>query len=186
MKGYFGKPDATNEVLDADGWFATGDIGELDSEGFLKITDRKKDIIVTAGGKNVAPQPIENLLKTNQFVEQVVMIGDRRRYCSLLVVPAFGPLEAWASENGVSWNDRAELVTSAVVLAHMEREVFSMLNDLASFERPKKIALLEEELSIENGFLTPTLKVKRRVVHERLDSVIDELYSKEAADATAY
>ena len=178
MKGYYGKPDATNEVLDADGWFATGDIGELDPDGFLKITDRKKDIIVTAGGKNVAPQPIENLLKTNPFVEQVVMIGDRRPYCCLLVVPAFAALEAWASENGVSWSDRAELVTSVAVTGHMEREVFGMLTDLASFEMPKKIALLEEELSSENGFLTPTLKVKRRVVQERLDSLINELYSK--------
>lgn len=186
MKGYFGKPDATNEVLDVDGWFATGDIGELDSEGFLKITDRKKDIIVTAGGKNVAPQPIENLLKTNRFVEQVVMIGDRRRYCCLLVVPAFAPLELWASENGVLWSDRSELVASAAVLRHMESEVFGMLTDLAPYEKPKKIALLEEELSIENGFLTPTLKVKRRVVQERLDALIDGLYSEEAADATAY
>jgi long-chain acyl-CoA synthetase len=184
MKGYYRRPDATNEVLDADGWFATGDIGEFDSDGFLKITDRKKDIIVTAGGKNVAPQPIENLLATNRFVEQVVMIGDRRRYCCLLVVPAFAPLESWANVNGVSWSDRAELVASAAVLRHMESEVFGMLTDLASYERPKKIALLEEELSIENGFLTPTLKVKRRVVQERLDSLIDGLYSEEAADAT--
>ena len=186
MKGYYGRPDATAEVLDADGWFATGDIGEIDADGFLTITDRKKDIIVTAGGKNVAPQPIENLLKTNRFVEQVVMIGDRRRYCSLLIVPAFAALEEWASQNGISWSDRAELVTSAPVLGHMEREVFAMLTDLAPFQRPKKIALLEEEFSIENGFLTPTLKIKRRVVHERLDSLIDELYTEEAADATAY
>ena len=186
MKGYYGKPDATNEVLDADGWFATGDIGEIDADGFLSITDRKKDIIVTAGGKNIAPQPIENLLKTNRFVEQVVMIGDRRRYCVLLIVPAFAALERWASENGISFSDRTELVTSVPVLGHMEREVFGMLTDLASFQKPKKIGLLEEELSIENGFLTPTLKIKRRVVHERLDSLIDELYSEEAADATAY
>ena len=186
MKGYYNNPDATNEVIDADGWFATGDIGDIDADGFLKITDRKKDIIVTAGGKNIAPQPIENLLKTNRFVEQVVMIGDRRRYCSLLIVPAFDALERWANENRISWSDRSGLVNSDQVIAHMEREVFGMLTDLASFQRPKKIALLEEELSIENGFLTPTLKVKRRVVHERLDSLIDELYSEEASDAAAY
>ena len=186
MKGYYKNPDATNEVIDADGWFASGDIGDIDADGFLKITDRKKDIIVTAGGKNIAPQPIENLLKTNRFVEQVVMIGDRRRYCSLLIVPAFDALERWANENRISWSDRSGLVNSGQVIAHMEREVFGMLTDLASFQRPKKIALLEEELSIENGFLTPTLKVKRRVVHERLDSLIDELYSEEASDATAY
>jgi long-chain acyl-CoA synthetase len=186
MKGYYNNPDATNEVIDADGWFATGDIGDIDADGFLKITDRKKDIIVTAGGKNIAPQPIENLLKTNRFVEQVVMIGDRRRYCSLLIVPAFDALERWANENRISWSDRSGLVNSDQVIEHMEREVFGMLTDLASFQRPKKIALLEEELSIENGFLTPTLKVKRRVVHERLDSLIDELYSEEASDAAAY
>jgi long-chain acyl-CoA synthetase len=186
MKGYYNNPDATNEVIDADGWFATGDIGDIDADGFLKITDRKKDIIVTAGGKNIAPQPIENLLKTNRFVEQVVMIGDRRRYCSLLIVPAFDALERWANENRISWSDRSGLVNSDQVIAHMEREVFGMLTDLASFQRPKKIALLEEELSIENGFVTPTLKVKRRVVHERFDSLIDELYSEEASDATAY
>jgi len=186
MKGYYNNPDATNEVIDADGWFATGDIGDIDADGFLKITDRKKDIIVTAGGKNIAPQPIENLLKTNRFVEQVVMIGDRRRYCSLLIVPAFDALERWANENRISWSDRSGLVNSDQVIEHMEREVFGMLTDLASFQRPKKIALLEEELSIENGFLTPTLKVKRRVVHERFDSLIDELYSEEASDATAY
>ena len=186
MKGYYNNPDATNEVIDADGWFATGDIGDIDADGFLKITDRKKDIIVTAGGKNIAPQPIENLLKTNRFVEQVVMIGDRRRYCSLLIVPAFDALERWANENRISWSDRSGLVNSDQVIEHMEREVFGMLTDLASFQRPKKIALLEEELSIENGFVTPTLKVKRRVVHERFDSLIDELYSEEASDATAY
>jgi len=186
MKGYYGKPDATKEVLDADGWFATGDIGEIDADGFLSITDRKKDIIVTAGGKNIAPQPIENLLKRNRFVEQVVMIGDRRRYCILLVVPVFAVLERWASENGIFFSDRTELVTSAPVLGHMEREVFGMLTDLASFQKPKKIALLAEELTIENGFLTPTLKIKRGMVHKCLDSLIDELYSEEAADATAY
>jgi long-chain acyl-CoA synthetase len=186
MKGYYKKPEATSEVIDADGWFATGDIGEIDADGFLTITDRKKDIIVTAGGKNVAPQPIENLLKTNRFVEQAVMIGDRRRYCSLLIVPAFEVLEAWASDNGVSWNDRAELVGSPAVIECMEREVFGALAHLAAFEQPKKMALLDEELSIENGLLTPTLKVKRRVVQERLDALIDELYAEEAADSTAY
>ena len=186
MKGYYGKPDATKEVLDADGWFATGDIGGIDADGFLSITDRKKDIIVTAGGKNIAPQPIENLLKRNRFVEQVVMIGDRRRYCVLLIVPVFAVLERWASENGIFFSDRTELVSSAPVLGHMEREVFGMLTDLASFQKPKKIALLAEELTIENGFLTPTLKIKRGTVHKRLDSLIDELYSEEAADATAY
>ncbi len=184
MKGYYNKPEATAAVIDADGWFATGDVGVIDEDGFLSITDRKKDIIVTAGGKNVAPQPIENRLKTHPFVEQAVMIGDRRRYCSLLVVPALGPLEAWAADHGVTWTSTDELLHDPVVVAHVEKELLAMLTDFAQYERPKKVALIEEEFTIENGMLTPTLKVKRKVVGERLRDVIDELYAEEAADAT--
>jgi long-chain acyl-CoA synthetase len=183
MKGYYNRPEATAATIDAEGWLATGDIGELDAEGFLKITDRKKDLIVTAGGKNVAPQPIENRLKTHPLVEQVVMIGDRRKYCSLLVVPAFGRLEAWARANGIAWSSRAELVSDPRVTGYVESEILGSLEDLATFERPKKIALLAEDLTVENGFLTPSLKVKRRVVEERLESVIDALYEEEAVDA---
>ena len=186
MKGYYNRPEATAAAIDADGWFATGDIGEIDEDGFLRITDRKKDLIVTAGGKNVAPQPIENRLATHPLVEQVVMVGERRRYCALLVVPAFGALEAWARDAGIAFADRGELTSDPRVIAHVERELFAMLTDFASYEQPKKVALLDEEFSIENGMLTPTLKVKRRVVRERLDAVIDGLYSEEAADVTAY
>jgi long-chain acyl-CoA synthetase len=184
MKGYYNRPDATAQAIDAEGWFATGDIGELDAEGFLKITDRKKDLIVTAGGKNVAPQPIENRLKTHPLVEQVVMIGDRRKYCVLLVVPDFERLEEWARASGIQWESREDLVRDPRVLKHVEGEVLGSLDDLASFERPKKIALLAEDLTVENGYLTPSLKVKRRVVQERLESVIDALYEEEAVDAT--
>ncbi len=182
MKGYYNRPQATAECIDAEGWFATGDIGVLDADGFLTITDRKKDLIVTAGGKNVAPQPIENRLKTHPLVEQVVMIGDKRRYCSLLVVPAFGLLEEWASSQGIAHANREELVQDPRVVAHVESEVLGTLGDLASFERPKKVALIPHDLTVENGFLTPSLKVKRRVVHERLAPVIDRLYAEEAAD----
>jgi long-chain acyl-CoA synthetase len=184
MKGYYNQPEATADAIDAEGWFATGDIGAIDVDGFLTITDRKKDIIVTAGGKNVAPQPIENRLKTHSLVEQAVVVGDRRRYCSLLVVPAFGPLEAWARDAGVRWQTREELVSHPTVVAHVESELLGMLGELASYERPKKVALLAEEFTVENGFLTPTLKVKRRVVEERLGDVIGGLYADEAVDAT--
>jgi long-chain acyl-CoA synthetase len=184
MKGYYDDPEATAEAIDGEGWFATGDVGEIDADGFLSITDRKKDIIVTAGGKNVAPQPIENRLKTHALVEQVVMVGDRRRYCSLLVVPAFSTLEAWARDQGLSWSSRSELITDPKVVGHVESELLGMLDDLASYERPKKVALLEEEFTVENDMLTPTLKVKRRVVEERLEHVIDGLYAEEAADVT--
>lgn len=184
MKGYYNNPEATAEAIDEEGWFFTGDIGEIDSDGFLKITDRKKDLIVTAAGKNVAPQPIENRLMTHALVEQAVLVGDRRRYCALLVVPAFAALEAWARSRGIKWTSRAELVSDPRVVDHVQNEVFGVLSDLAPFEMPKKIALLEEEFTIVNGFLTPTLKVKRRVVRERLAEVIDSLYASEPSDAT--
>lgn len=182
MKGYYNRPQATAKAIDADGWFATGDIGVIDQDGFLTITDRKKDIIVTAGGKNVAPQPIENRLKAHPLVEQVIMIGDKRRYCSLLVVPAFRTLETWARAQGIAFSSREQLVEDPRVVAYVEKEVLGTLGDLAPFERPKKIALLPHDLTVENGFLTPSLKVKRRVVQERLDAVIDRLYAGEAAD----
>jgi long-chain acyl-CoA synthetase len=184
MKGYFNNPEATRAAIDPDGWFATGDVGKIDADGFLWITDRKKDIIVTAGGKNIAPQPIENRLKTHPLVEQAVVVGDRRRYPSLLVVPDFQALEAWARIEGLRWGDRSELVRLPQVVAHMDREILGSLSDLASYERPKKLALLPDELTVENGFLTPTLKVKRKEVQERLEPVIDALYEQEPADET--
>ena len=182
MKGYYNKPGATAACIDAEGWFSTGDIGEIDADGYLQITDRKKDIIVTAGGKNVAPQPIENRLKTNRFFEQAVMVGDKRHYCAMLIVPAFRALEEWATENDISFADRDALVADPTVLKHMLTEMKAMLRDRASFETPQKIALLSEELTIENGFLTPTLKVKRRVVYEQLGDVISQMYAEEAVD----
>ena len=185
MKGYYNKPEATAEVLSDDGWFATGDIGEIDADGYLAITDRKKDLIVTAGGKNVAPQPIENLLKTHTLVEQAVLIGDRRRYCSLLVVPAFDALRQWADDRGIEADSVEELVAHPDVLAGVQGELFAMLDGLASYERPKKLALLPEEFTVENGLMTPTLKVKRRELRDRLGDVINALYDDEAADATA-
>jgi len=184
MKGYFNRPQATAECIDKDGWFATGDIGVIDQDGFLAITDRKKDIIVTAGGKNTAPQPIENRLKTHPLVEQVVMIGDKRRYCSLLVVPTFPALEAWAKEQGIPFSTREQLVANPRVVAYVEGAILPTLDDIAPFERPKKIALVPHDLTVENGFLTPSLKVKRREVQERLAALIDGLYAGEAADAT--
>ncbi len=175
MKGYFNKPEATREAIDADGWFHTGDIGVLEDD-YIRITDRKKDLIVTAGGKNIAPQPIENLVKTNKYVSQVVMIGDRRKFPVMLVVPNFEQLEKWAKIKELIWTDRAQLLQMPTVLAKMDKEVRSQLKGLASFETPKKIALLEHDFSIESGELTPTLKVKRRVIDANYRSLIDSLY----------
>jgi long-chain acyl-CoA synthetase len=179
MKGYYNLPEETAKAIEPDGWFHTGDIGEVDAEGFLRITDRKKDLIVTAGGKKVAPQPIENRLKTNPFVEQLVMIGDRRKFTALLVVPAFGQLEAWARQKGIVASDRAALIAHPEVQGMLEREILGGLDDLAGYERPKKLALLDEEFTVENGTLTPTQKVKRRVVQERFKHVIDAFYDEE-------
>jgi long-chain acyl-CoA synthetase len=175
MKGYYNKPDATRETIDADGWLHTGDIGVLEN-GFLRITDRKKDIIVTAGGKNIAPQPIENLVKTNKYVSQAVMIGDKRKFPLILIVPNWDNLEKWAKIKNLIWTDRAQLLAMPIVQAKMEKEVFGRLEGLAKFEMPKKVALLEHDFSIERGELTPTLKVKRRVVDKTYKAVIDKLY----------
>ncbi len=175
MQGYFNKPDATREAIDADGWFHTGDIGALEDD-FLRITDRKKDIIVTAGGKNIAPQPIENLVKTNKYVSQAVMLGDRRKFPILLIVPNFEQLEKWAKLKQLIWTDRAQLLQMPTVQAKMDKEVRSALTGLARFETPKKIGLIEHDFSIESGELTPSLKVKRRVVDKNYKALIDALY----------
>jgi len=179
MKGYFNNPQATAEAIDAEGWFHTGDIGEL-RDDFLSITDRKKDIIVTAGGKNIAPQPIENSIKTNKYVSQAVMIGDKRKYPVLLLVPNFDQLEKWARRAEILWTDRAQLLAIPAVKAKMEREVASSLSALARFEMPKKIGLLEHDFSIERGELTPTLKVKRRVIDTQYKALVDSLYVDDA------
>ena len=176
MKGYFKKPEATAEAIDKEGWFHTGDIGFLDPDGFLVITDRKKDIIVTSGGKNIAPQPIENRLKANKFIAEVVMIGNKRNFAAALVVPAFETLEAWAKQRGMTVGGREELVRRPEVLAHYQALVNEMTADLAQFEKIKKIALVAREFTQESGELTPTLKVKRRVVEERYKSMIDAMY----------
>ncbi len=182
MRGYYNKPDATAEAIDADRWFHTGDIGEI-RDGFLAITDRKKDIIVTAGGKNIAPQPIENKIKTNKYVSQAVMIGDKRKYPIVLVVPNWESLEKWAKLRNIIWTDRAQLLAMPTIRAKMEKEVMGEVEGLARYEAPKKIGILEEDFSIERGELTPTLKVKRRVIDKTYKSMIDGLYRDEREPA---
>jgi long-chain acyl-CoA synthetase len=183
MQGYYKQPEATREVIDAEGWLHTGDIGELDSDGYLKITDRKKELIKTAGGKYIAPQPIEGMAKRNKFVTNAVMYGDRRKFPIILVVPNFDNLERWARERSLAYGSRAELLQLPDVQAKVEREVMSALHDLAKFETPKKVVLIENDFTIESGELTPTLKVKRRVVEKRYKDVIDAVYA--AGDAMA-
>jgi len=177
MKGYFNKPEATAEAIDAEGWFHTGDIGELDADGFLKITDRKKDIIVTAGGKNIAPQPIENTVKANPFVLNAVMIGDKRKYPMMLVVPNMEALRKWATAEGMGGREDAALLGDIVVHNKLTGEIKKTLRDLAQFEMPKKFLIVDTDFTIERGELTPTLKVKRRVVEKLYHDRIEELYA---------
>ena len=186
MKGYYELPEATAEAIDADGWFSTGDVGAIDEDGFLTITDRIKDIIVTAGGKNVAPQPIENRLKADDFIDQAVMLGDRQSYCVLLVVPSFPNLEAWARRSGIAASDPRALLATKPVQEHMEARVTARLEGLATYERPKKIGLMLAPFTVDNGTLTPTQKVKRNVVKAQHRKLIDAFYDEANFDQTVF
>jgi long-chain acyl-CoA synthetase len=176
MPGYYNLPDATADAIDEDGWFHSGDIGEIDGDGFLRITDRKKDLIVTAGGKNIAPQPIENRVKQSPYIDEAVMIGDRRPYSILLLVPNAAKLREWATGEGIT-AEGAALLEDPRVRSMMEQEALGNLSDFARFEQPKKVALLSTEFTVESGVLTPTQKVKRRVVQERFEGEIEALYA---------
>ncbi len=186
MKGYFNLPEETAQVVTGDGWLRTGDIGEIDEKGHLRITDRKKNILVTAGGKNIAPAPIENRIKGSRFVDQAVMIGDGRSFPALLVVPSFEALEPWARARGMALAERQTLLREPRVQELMKKEVFGALGPLASFETPKKIGLIQEEFTIEGGILTPNLKVKRRVVGERYGSLIEKFYDPKNRDRRVF
>lgn len=178
MKGYWNKPEATREAIDAEGWFHTGDVGELDEEGYLRITDRKKDILVTAGGKNIAPQPIENQLKASKFIENAVLFGDRKPYVVALLVPNFEELTHWAQAQGIPTENREALVTHPAVVELYQGIVDEVNRNLARFETIKKFRLLPEPFTMDGGELTPTLKVKRRVIQQRFGHLIDAMYSE--------
>jgi long-chain acyl-CoA synthetase len=183
MQGYYHKPEATAEALTLDGWFHTGDVGALDDDGYLRITDRKKDLIVTAGGKNIAPQPIENMAKTSRWVLNAVMLGDRRKFPIMLVVPNVPALRDWAGTEGIEAADDAALLLDAAVQEKVEREVKRTLRDLARFEVPKRYLLIERDFTIEAGELTPSLKVRRRVVEARYSERIEAVYAAAPSDA---
>jgi long-chain acyl-CoA synthetase len=178
MRGYYRNDEATSEAIDADGWFHTGDVGVLDEDGYLTITDRKKDLLVTSGGKNIAPQPVENCLKTSRYIAESVLIGDRRKFPVALIVPDFENLMEHAVQQGIRVESHAELCRRPEIVALMQQEVDTLSTSLSQYERPKKIALIEEEFTIESGELTPSLKVKRKVVLEKYKAVIDGLYQE--------
>lgn len=178
--GYWHKPAATAECLDADGWFSTGDIAHLDADGFLFITDRKKELLKTSGGKLVAPQPIENKLKNNVLVAQAALVGDRHKFVCVLIAPNFAALEDWAGRNGVPASTRSELVAEPRVVALYSEIVREVNGTLANFETLKRFRIVADEWTQDSGELTPSMKIKRRVLMTKYAAVIDELYADEA------
>ena len=181
FKGYWNRPEETKAAL-SDGWFKTGDIGNLDADGYLSVTDRKKDLIKTSGGKFIAPQPIENSLKLNPLVGVAAILGDKRKFASVLISPNFAALEDWARTNEIAFASRAELIASPNVQAQYEGIVEGINQNLARFEKLKRVLLVADEFSPDSGIMTPTLKLRRRVVEERYRKQIDEMYAQ--AEAT--
>lgn len=180
MKGYFNNDTATAEVIDADGWFHTGDIGIIDADGFVKITDRKKNIIVLSNGKNVAPQPIESELVRSPFISQVMVVGSERKNLAALIVPNFDALKAWASENGIETADLPAMLQAREVQQHIQSEIRSRLTDFADFEQVRRFTLLEKEFSQEADEMTPTLKLKRNVIIEKYSDAINGMYPEDS------
>ena len=180
FKGYWNRPDETENAFE-DGWFKTGDVGHIDADGFLSVTDRKKELIKTSGGKFIAPQPIEISLKLNPLVGTAVVVGDKRKFACALISPNFALLEDWARSNNVSFSSRGELVRNATVQNLYEELVERANEKLARFEKMKRVILVPDEFTAENGSLTPTMKLRRRVVEDRYRSKIDEIYAQAEA-----
>ncbi len=176
MKGYWNNPEATRQSIDDEGWLHTGDIGFLDPGGFLHITDRKKHLFVSSGGKNIAPQPIENLFLSSKYIEQFMLIGDRRMFLTALIVPDFDALREFADSHNVSYATNTDLTRDPLVNELMDKEINKIQRDLANFERVRRFTLLEKQFSIEEGELTPTQKIRRKVVEERYAHIINGMY----------
>ena len=177
FKGYWNRPEETKAAL-VDGWFKTGDIGNIDADGYLAVTDRKKDLIKTSGGKFIAPQPIENSLKLNSFVGVAAILGERRKFPAVMISPNFTRLEDWARTNNIAFSSRAELVAHPKVRALYEQIVEGINQNLARFEKLKRVLVVPDEFTTDNGVLTPTLKLRRRVVEERYRHQIDDMYAQ--------
>ena len=180
MKGYFNNESATAEVIDGENWFHTGDIGIIDEDGFVKITDRKKNIIVLSNGKNVAPQPIESELVQSPFINQILLVGNERKNLAALIVPNFDALKAWAAENSVTTDDLPTMLETREVQQQIQSEIRSRLTDFADFEQVRRFTLLEKEFSQEADEMTPTLKLKRNVIIERYGDTIEEMYPEDS------
>lgn len=180
MKGYFNNEDATTEVINEDGWFHTGDIGVIDEGGFIKITDRKKNIIVLSNGKNVAPQPLESQLVQSSYIDQIMLVGNERKNVAALIVPNFDALKTWTAENDVDASDISEMLKTREVQQLIQQEIRDRLSDFADFEQVRRFVLLEKEFSQEEDEMTPTLKLKRNVIKEKYGDLIEGMYPEEA------
>jgi long-chain acyl-CoA synthetase len=178
MRGYYNKPEETRAAFTDDGWFKTGDIGTIDADGFLRITDRKKELFKTSGGKYIAPAPIEQAIKASRFVNQVVLVGSERKFPAALIVPVWEQLESYCKLKGIEVPSHAELCKHPRIIDLLQRQIDALTPNLARYEKIKKVALLENEFTIEGGELTPTLKVKRRVIDEKYRDVIEKLYAE--------
>jgi long-chain acyl-CoA synthetase len=177
FKGYWNRPEETGNAF-VDGWFKTGDIGNIDADGYLSVTDRKKDLIKTSGGKFIAPQPIENSLKLNPFIGTAAILGDRRKFPAVIVSPNFSVLEDWARANNIAFASRAELIAHPRVQSLYDQIVEGINQNLARFEKLKRVLLVADEFTAADGALTPTMKLRRRVIEERYRRQIDELYAQ--------
>ncbi len=176
FKEYYKKPERTKEAFTEDGWFRTGDIGTFDEDGYLRITDRLKDLIITSGGKNIAPQMIELLMAEDHFIEYIAVVGDGRQYISALIVPSYENLEDWARKNGITFTSRKDLISSPKVNEFYKKIIDERQKDLGPVEQIKKFTLLENEFSQETGEITPTMKIKRKVVKDKYKNLIDSMY----------
>jgi long-chain acyl-CoA synthetase len=178
MLGYYNKPEATRAAFTDDAWFRTGDIGEIDDDGFLRITDRKKELFKTSGGKYIAPSPIEQMIRSSRFISQAVLVGNERKFAAALVVPNFEMLESYVKLKGIDAKTAVEMCRNPRIIDLIERQIEAATKNLSRFEKVKKVALLENELTVDGGELTPTLKIKRRVVEEKYKKVIDRIYEE--------
>ena len=177
MKGYYNDEVSTKEVLSEDGWFSTGDIGEIDQDGFLKITDRKKNLFVTSGGKNVAPAPLENSLATSSYIDQVVVLGDKRNFISALIVPSFDNIKTYLESIDKSVSGNEAMIEHPDVLSLIDSEVSKAMNDFSNYEKVKVVKLLSDQLTIESGELTPKMSIVRKVVIKNNHDLIESIYN---------
>jgi long-chain acyl-CoA synthetase len=178
MIGYYKDPERTTEVIDDSGWFHTGDIGEIDPDGFLKITDRKKEIFKTSGGKYVAPQPMENKFKESKFIEQIMVIGEGKKHPAALIVPAFDFIKDWAARKGYAYTDALSAAADPKVIARIQQEVDELNKGYGKWEQIKKFELLSQPFAIDTGELTPTLKLKRKIILEKYNHLVEKIYAE--------